>query len=190
MGACARNPAAPTAPPGAASSPSRPGAADRRGRARLADEVEVAVLAAGVGPDGEDLDRVHRQRLGGAVELRLLVGVAAALPGDEDAAGAEERGGELGEGAEAADGAGGDGVVGLAALAAGPVLGAGVDHPGVGDPAGAAARSMNSHLRPIDSTRSTRASGSTPRGRGRGSRRPRRRRRSSRRRPARRGRGR
>ena len=45
----------------------------------------------------------------------LLVGVALALPGDQDAAFAQQRGGQLGEGREAADGAGRHRVVGLAA---------------------------------------------------------------------------
>ena len=48
----------------------------------------------------------------------------------------QERGGQLGESREAAHGSGGDGVVGLAPLAAGDLLGAGVDDGCVGDPGG------------------------------------------------------
>jgi hypothetical protein len=78
--------------------------------------VKVAVLAAGAVADVEHLLGGHRQGPGGAVELSLLVGVSFALPSDEDAARAQQRAGELGQGRKAADGAGGDHVIGLAVL--------------------------------------------------------------------------
>ncbi len=94
--------------------------------------------------------------------------------------------GELGERREPADGARGHRVVSLAPArrraAQRPGLGALADDPRVGD--SRVARSpwrMKSHLRPIDSTRSTRALGQGDREhQARESRRPRRRRRSSR----------
>src|SRR4249920_3242439 len=102
--------------------------------ADLAEDVQVAVLAAGERAYGENLLRLHCQRFGCIGDLSLLVGVALALPGDEDAVFLQEGGGELGEGREAADGAGGDRRVALAALASGQLLGAGVEDAGIGDP--------------------------------------------------------
>ena len=93
--------------------------------------MQVAVAAAGVGADGEDLLGAHRQGAGGALQLRLLVGVAPPLPGDEHAVLAQQRRGELGERREAADRAGRDRVVGLAARPGRELLRAGVDDLGV-----------------------------------------------------------
>ena len=103
---------------------------------RLRDEVQMAVAAAGVGADVADLERLHRQLAGRALELGLLAGVAAALPRDERAAVAQQRRRELGQRRQAADGARGDGVVGLAALAGGQRLGALGEHARVGDARG------------------------------------------------------
>src|SRR5689334_20412691 len=103
------------------------------GGINLSDQMEVAVLAAGIRANVEDLLGLHRQLLACAGELRLLVGVALALPGYEDSVFLQQGGGELGEGREAADGAGRDDVVGLATLACGQLLGAGVEDLGVGD---------------------------------------------------------
>ena len=74
------------------------------------------MLVAGALPHFEHLARLHGGRGQRAFELSLLFRVAAALPGDERAALAQERRGELGEGRQARDRACGDGVVGLAAL--------------------------------------------------------------------------
>src|SRR6186997_1039140 len=95
--------------------------------AALAHHMEVAMAAAGVGPDGEDPLRLHRQGLGGALELQLLLLVAPALPGDQRAALAEQRRGELGEGREPADRTRRDRVEALPAGAAGELLRARVD---------------------------------------------------------------
>ena len=74
------------------------------------------MLASRVRTDWPDLGRDHRELVGSALQLGFLLGVAAALPGDEDTAFTEQGGRELREGAEPADGAGGDGLVGLRAL--------------------------------------------------------------------------
>src|SRR6188768_3193869 len=105
-----------------------------RGRAELANQVQVAMFAAGRGPDMADLLGPHRELLSSPGELGLFVGVALALPGNEDAAVLEQWRGELGEGGEAADGAGSHCCVCLASLTSGELLGTGVDDASIGDP--------------------------------------------------------
>src|SRR4051812_13535790 len=61
-----------------------------RGLPRLAEDVQVAISAAGVGADPADLLRLHRQLRRGAGHLRLLVLVPAPLPGDKYAASVEQ----------------------------------------------------------------------------------------------------
>src|SRR5260221_3928393 len=68
----------------------------------LADDVEVAVLAAGPVAYIEDRFRAHCHRLRRPRQLLLLASVAFALPGYEDAVWLQERGCELGYGREAA----------------------------------------------------------------------------------------
>ena len=93
--------------------------------------------AAGSVADVEDLLGAHGQGLGGALQL-LLSSSGSRLPfqATRTPFGFRSGDGELGQGREAAYGSGGDDVVGLAALAAGEVLGAGVEDGGVGDARG------------------------------------------------------
>src|SRR6478672_9257229 len=108
----------------------------RRGWAGLADQVQVTMLAAGKGPNVADLRGAHCQRLGGALELCLLLRVALALPGDQGAAVLEQGRGELGESGKATHGPGGDRRVGLAPLTGGELLRASVDHTRVSNATG------------------------------------------------------
>src|SRR3954454_21572245 len=62
-----------------------------RSGAGLANQVKVAVLAAGERADVTDLLGTHRQPRRGALELRLLLGVALPLPGDENATVRQQR---------------------------------------------------------------------------------------------------
>ena len=149
--------------PAAASSP----CPARRGRsvgvgAALAQHVEVAVAAAGVGPDGEDpLAAPSPGQSAARSSSSSSSSSRRALPGDQGAALAEQRRGELGEGREAADGAGGDRVEGLACRRrAASSSERALRTSALAIPAAAIARRMNSHLRPTDSTSSTRAAGS------------------------------
>ena len=88
----------------------------------------MAIPASGVGIGASDRRRGDSEPGGTGFQFELLFPAPPPLPADEDAAGVQERRGELGEGAEPADGAGGDGVIGLTAggAGAGPVLGAGI----------------------------------------------------------------
>lgn len=83
--------------------------------------------------DVEDLLGLHRELVGCAVELLLLVRIAFALPGDEDSAVMQQRGRQLGEGRETSYCSGGCGIVGLAALARRKLLRAGVDDSRIGN---------------------------------------------------------
>ena len=109
------------------------------------------------------LGRLHREAVGSAFELELLIRSAPALPGDQHAAFREERRGELRDGRQAADGPRGYRIVSLAPTrrgAASAHASARVQTTrALAIPADSIALRMNSHLRPIDSIRSTRASG-------------------------------
>ncbi len=85
-------------------------------------------------PHLEDLPGRHGERLARPFELGFLAGIAAALPGDQAAALAQERRGQLREGGQPRDRPGGDHVVRLAPGAGGVLLRAGVDHAHVLDP--------------------------------------------------------
>jgi hypothetical protein len=74
------------------------------GRAGLAEDVQVAVLAARSAPDLENLLRAHREGLRGSGHLLLFLLISSPLPGDQDSAVLQERRGELGEGRKAAYG--------------------------------------------------------------------------------------
>ena len=111
-------------------------------------------------PHRADLDRLDGEPSGRAGHLRLLFGGAGSLPGGENTALGEQRGGELGDRREAAHGPGGDRVVGLAPLPRRPVLGALADDARRWRvPFARSPRARNSHLRPTDSIRSKRAPG-------------------------------
>jgi hypothetical protein len=94
----------------------------------------MAVFAAGAIAHVDHPLGTHRELAGGPGELPLLVGIAFALPSDQDAALAEQWGRKLGESREAAHGAGGDHVVRLSLLSGGKLLRAGVEDGCVGDP--------------------------------------------------------
>src|SRR6476469_10044552 len=105
-------------------------------RPRLANQVEVAMLAAGPGAGVEDPLGFHRQLPRGTFELRLLIRVSFALPGYEDTVFVKKRRRQLGERGEAAHRPRGDCVVGLAGVSSCHLLGASVDDGRVGDAGG------------------------------------------------------
>ena len=113
----------------------------------------------GNGATGADrLDREPEVR-GGRGRVRRLLVVDRALPRDEHAALAQQRRGVLAEDGQRRERAGAHDVA--APEPVGPLLGAAPDDLDVGEAHRVAAARRNSHLRPTDSTRITRARGRT-----------------------------
>src|SRR3954453_5018707 len=104
-----------------------------RSRSILAEEVDVSIATARIGPHRPHLDRLGGETVGRSRRLRLLGLRAGTLPGRQDAPFAEQRRGELAEGREAADRPGGHQLIGLATLPGGPGLGALADDRGVAE---------------------------------------------------------
>src|SRR4051795_13323064 len=75
----------------------------RRRRTALSKDVDVPVARPRVGPDPADVLAVHRHPGGHSIHLQLLLGVATALPRDQDASVDESRGRQLREGRQTPD---------------------------------------------------------------------------------------
>ena len=109
-----------------------------------------------------DLARAASPAPGGAPQLRLLVGVALSLPGNQDAAVLEQRRGQLGESRESTDGTGGYRPHRPRAARRRNPLSGSLMTRALAIRAASIARWMKSHFRPTDSIRSTRQRAGQP----------------------------